>query len=291
MAIIKIDAEANRLAMTELEGQPIYTSADGGLMEAGVRDLAEWDTSTRGLWQPADLRTQRLALAAEACRELLFHGERALELGLQSKRALRALVVPLCNLVDLAIQLQKTFEEPAWALLRQSWPAGDQAGYLQAGRRLRKKHRDGPLRKARDKTAAHLDPQAYGLDLRLSVTDVLGALGDALVVVLLSFNHRSHAFAWVRMVGTLATGERVVDTMFSYPISVRWLTDADGNVLRTAGVRLAADPRNGLQDDVLSTMELYNALVDLSGGAVPYLRAWDPRMPQTSPVQLESASE
>ncbi len=57
--------------------------------------------------------------------------------------------------------------------------------------------------------------------------------------------------------------------MFSYPMVVRWVTDADGKVLDVGVGQLAADPLNELQEQVLNAASVYNNLTELDETTMP----------------------
>jgi hypothetical protein len=89
------------------------------------------------------------------------------------------------------------------------------------------------------------------------------------MVLLVTLNHGSESFSWIRDLGALPDGRRVVETMQSYPIAMRWLTDPEGRVLDVGCLQLAADPLVQLQDDVLTAVETYNELAQLGGVSAP----------------------
>ncbi len=266
MSRLIIDEAAQQLAAARLEGKPIFAGPGGGLLELGVVDLV--DRGDPEAWQPADQRTKMLTLAIEACRDMVFHAERLLASPGTARRAIKAMAVPACNLVDVSIQLHSALNSREFHAVRTRWPAKDQATYQEASKRLKKQHFAGALRTARNKISAHLDPEVYETGVNLSLNDVLGAIGDALLVLMLALNHRS-AFVWIRFLGTLPSGERVVETMFDYPIATRWLTDLEGKVLDVGILQLAADPACGLHDEVLQSVTIYNRLTSLDGSSMP----------------------
>ena len=198
-----LDEQAMQLAMQKLRGQAIYDGPDGEFLKPGLVDLVDEGDDSGGRWQPGDKRTKLLTLGAEACRDVTFHAERVFSDAAQ-RRAIRAVIVPTCNLMDTTIQLVAEFNDTESRKMREAWPENDQVTYREAARRLKKKHSTGPVRVARNKMLAHLDPDVYEKPADVDLDDILGALRDSLVVLLLAMNHKSHSFAWIRRVGTTA---------------------------------------------------------------------------------------
>ena len=229
MTKLVMDEAAMQLAAEKLGGQPIYDGPGGSMLEPGVVELD--DEGAAGRWQPADRRTKRLTLGVEAYQDVVFHGERVLAAS-KNGRALRAMVVPTCNLMDKTDQLLAELNGVEQRAMRNAWRPNDQTTYREAGRRLRKAHLNGPVRAARDKVGAHLDEDAYEQRITVALKEILSAVGDSLILLLLALNHESQSFAWIRSLGASPDGlHLVVETMFSYPIAVRWLTDSDGRVV------------------------------------------------------------
>lgn len=271
---IVFDEPTIKALVEKLAGFPIELGPDGNLVAPGVQDLVDGNEG-ESPWQPADERTKLLVLGGEACREISFGLERFGEERAR-KRILKGLSVPVCSLMDVAIALLKSLNDEVSRKLRLAWPASDRNNYLDVGRRLRKVHTKGPVRTVRHKLGAHLDTDVFGLgDLNGDPKPLLAALGDALIALLLSFNHRAHAFSWIRPVFSSEDGTKlVVDTMFDYPLSVRWVTDADGKVLGVGGMFLAEDPRRAIHDSVIAAGLGYNLLVQATGVNLPtmYMR-------------------
>ena len=261
-----IDEAALQLVAARISGIPICAGPGGDFLEPGVVDLLE--ENDNNAWQPGDARTKALTLAVEATRALRFQARPVLEPGPRG-RAVLGLAVPTCNLVDVVLQLCGTLNDEESRKKREGWLAHDQSTYRDGARRLRKKHRDGSVRAARNKLAAHLDAGVYEARVRLTLDQILPVVGDALIVLLVTLNHRSESFSWIRGLGALADGRQVVETMQSYPIAMRWLTDEDGRVLDVGCLQLAADPLVQLQDDVLTAVETYNELAQLEGVSAP----------------------
>jgi hypothetical protein len=69
----------------------------------------------------------------------------------------------------------------------------------------------------------------------------------------------------------IASAASIVETMFDYPVLVRWLTDADGHVRDVGMIQLAADPRHEFQKHVLAAMDSYNEMVTAVGSPQPRL--------------------
>jgi hypothetical protein len=83
----------------------------------------------------------------------------------------------------------------------------------------------------------------YHQRVQIALDDVLAVVGDSLLLLLLGSNYPSHKFSWIRSVGSTPDGKfRIVETMFSYPVALRWVTDVDGRVVDVGRLLLAADP-------------------------------------------------
>jgi hypothetical protein len=291
MPQLVIDAEAMALAVSKLGGQPIFAGPGGGFLEPGVVELTGDGDEGNAKWQPSDDRTRYLALASEACRDLVHHSGSVLAAAAWDRgRSLRALTVPACSLMDVTSQLVSTLNESEQRAMRAEWPAHDQETYLKAGRRL-KKHLGGSVRTARNKVGAHLDSGAYESPVKLTLDDLLAGIGDCLLLLLLALNHKSHSFAWIRPLGSTLDGERrVVETMFSYPVALRWLTDSNGRVLDVGFLQLAADPRIEIQDIVLSAATTYNQLAQLEGSSAPQIWATSREVDEQPPDAFRLAA-
>lgn len=272
MAKLIIDEAAMNLAMAKLAGSPIFAGPDGNLLAPRIIDLVEGDDE-RQAWQPANALSQHIVLGGEACRDILFHTPAAVEPRTR-RRALKALTVPVCSLMDVVEAVRRELNAEGPRRFREEWPAQDRATYTSVGRRLRKTRLNGPVRKVRHKLGAHLDPDAFNTaNLKLDPNDLLGAMGDALVLLMLSMNHPSSYFSWIRCLGQVGPDAEVVETMFSYPACVRWVVDPDGRVTDVLPVRLAEDPRRQIQPDVYAAIAAYNELVEKTGSTLSTMRA------------------
>lgn len=259
-----IDDAAKQLVLNKLPGQPIFGGPDGGLLAPGVIDPIEDGPEDR--WQPNDIRAQGLVLAVEACREIKFQAARFNEPG-QRRRTVKSLTVPVCALMDVVGRLLTEFNKPEWQATRKAWPRSDRENYGNVSRTFRKKRFKGPVRQVRNTLAAHVTPDALQGSTKLSPDDLLLALGDSLILLILTINHPG-AFTWIRSLGvTPDGGHRVVETMYTYPICVRWLTDMDGYV-KDISVSIAADPVKDLQNQVVEAVVLYNDLIRQAGSAM-----------------------
>lgn len=266
-----IDEVAQQLAAEKLSGAPLYAGRGGELMDPGVIDLV--DDGGEHAWQPGGERTRALALGVEACHDMVASATAVLNARSGRRRAIKAMAVPTCNLMDSVNRLHQLLNDQECRDNRNTWPLKDRTTYRESARRLRRTHLRGPVRTARNKLGAHLDPDVYDQPIVLSLDDVMSAFGDCLMVLLLALNHGSKSFSWIRSLGSLPTGEPVVETMFSYPMVVRWVTDAGGNVIDVFGFgRLAADPLNELQEHILSAASMYNNLAELDEATVS--RIW-----------------
>lgn len=269
-----LDEAAMRLAMAKLPGSPIFVGPDGGLLAPGVVDLVEGEHGDGDQWQPADPLTRRLVLGAEACRDIVFHAPSVLERRTR-RRAMKTLTVPVCSLMDVVEGLRREMNDDKSRAHRLSWPKRDQQTYTRVGRRLRKTRLQGPVRKVRHKLGAHLDPEAFDVvNRKLSADDLLGAMGDALILLNLSLNYPSEFFGWIRWLGTVNADRAVVETMFSYPACVRWVVDGEGRVVDVLPVRLAEDPRGEIEPDLRSAVVAYNEMIGATGSSMSPISFW-----------------
>lgn len=259
-----LDEAAMHLAMERLRGQPLFTEANGELQAPG---LVELDDSPGARWQPNDPRARGLVFAAETCQDVVFQATRFSEPG-QRRRTLVAMTAPLCSLMEEVVKLLKEFNTDEWQKARENWPSADRKTYKTYSRTLKKKRLRGPVRKARNKRGAHMDPSLLRDGLRLTIDDVLMAMGDSLVLLMLCMNHPG-AFSWIRGLGVTSDGQhRVVETMYTYPLCVRWLTDLDGHVKDVCPGLLSKDPRGEVQPHILDGVQTYNNMIHLSGSAL-----------------------
>lgn len=265
-----LDAAAIHIATQKLAGRTIFSGPNGGLLAPGVVDLVDDDAGSNR-WQPADERTRLLALGGEACRDLVFLAEGFAKPETR-RRASKALSVPVCSLMDVVTKLGAKLNDEESRRARQAWPQHDQKLRNEVGKRLKKQRLRGPVRKVRNKVGAHLDTKAFVDDAqvtKLKAEDLLGAMADALVLLMLALKH-PNVFAWIRGHGfTQDARYRLVETMFGFPIAVSWMTDLDGHVQDVSIVRIAEDPRLEVQDSLLAAVEAYNDMVDTAGLSIP----------------------
>jgi len=264
------DETAIKLIAEKLPGSPIYAGPDGGLFEPGIVDfLDEEEISDR--WLPGNDRTRHLVLGVEACRDVLFYLTQFIEPKTR-RRAMNRMAVPICSLIDVVVKLlADTNSEHLHHLRESSWPQGDCDTYHTVARRLKKKQHRSPIRRVRNKVAAHLDTDAFVDRIpRLKPDDVLAPLGDCVVLLMLSTNYPSEWFCWIRPVGILEDGKHLaVETMYSYPFCVRWITDMEGHVKDIVSTVLAADPRHELREQIMKTVGGYNCMVKIVNSKLP----------------------
>lgn len=264
------DEVAIKLISEKLPGHPIYAGPDGGLFTPGIVDiLGEEGISDR--WLPGNDHTRQLVLGAEACRDVLFYINQFLEPKTR-RRAMNRMAVPICSLIDIVVQLLAvTNNEQSRHIRESSWPLGDRDTYQTVARRLKKKKNHNLLRRVRNKFAAHLDTDVFAeRTLRLKPDDILTPLGDCAVLLMLSINYPSEWFHWIRPVGILEDGKRlVVETMYSYPLCVRWIADLEGHVKDFDSMMIAADPRHELQEPIMSAVASYNSMVKAVNSELP----------------------
>lgn len=270
-------------------GLPITMGPDGEMLAPGIVDLLEADhISSR--WMPNDERTGMLVLAAEACRDVTFYSERLIDLKTR-RRAMRGVTVPVCKLMDVTALLLSRMNDKPSRDTRAQWPNADQKTYHGVAKRLRKSHLHGPVRWVRNKIGAHLDPDAFiAGNEYLKLDDILGAFGDCVVLLTLSMNYPSSWFSWIRGLGSSPDGQQlIVETMFEYPLCVRWVTDLDGHPIALCQAMLARDPRHELQAQMLEASNAYNELVTVTGTHLPLI-AINPTAGATDSAQNNSAT-
>jgi hypothetical protein len=269
MPKIIIDDAALQLAAQKLKGQAIFSSPDGKLIEPGLINLVDEDLTSESPWLPGDERTKLFTLSAEACRDVVFQSEGVYSTSTR-RRAIRSMVVPTCNLMDVTIQLVSKLNDLQSRDMRSSWPQKDQAAYRSSAKRLSKTHKNGPVRWARNKAVAHLDPEIYETRVPLSLQEISSVIGDSLIVLILALNHDSSNFMWIRPLGASPDGHHtIVETMFSYPLITRWVVDINGHVKDVGFPRLAADPRHELQRVFTLAVSTYNRLAALTPASTP----------------------
>lgn len=205
------------------------------------------------------------------------------------------LAVPLCSLIDVIIKLLAALNyEQSRQIRDSSWTRQDRETYQILAKRLRKMRSNSPVRNVRNKLAAHLDAAAFVENTpRLKPDDILGPLGDCALLLMLSMNYPSHWFCWIRPIGVLEDGKHyAVETMYSYPLCVRWITDLDGHVKDVGPMMLAADPRHEIQEPIMETVASYNSMVKAVNSGLPLiytiptdkLRKADQNFPNTSTI-------
>lgn len=215
------------------------------------------------------MRIGLLVLGGEACRELLFQAERFNE-NAHRQRVIKSMSVPLCSLMDQIHKLMGLLNNERSVQIRNSWPLHDQENYKNIARQFRKKRFNGPVRQVRNKLAAHLDQEVIGnSQYRLRIEDFLLALGDSLILFMLIINHH-YIFAWIRWIGSSESeGLHIVETLFEYPVCIRWTTDNEGRVTDTGLFQLAEDPRWEIRSYAIKAIEKFNEMVDESRVKVP----------------------
>jgi hypothetical protein len=266
-----VDASTLQMLQGKLSGFSIHGGPNGRLLEPGIIDVLD-DDASRGRWLPGDNRTRLIVLGAEACREIVSCAQRFDE-QLSRKRLMKNLSVPVCNLMRVVSSLHSSLKDKEWPAVRLSWPPDDRANYRATAKMINKTHLKGPVQRIRHKLGAHLDPDVFDNVPPFKWQDILGALGDALVLFILVLNHPAHAFSWIREMGSSEDGSRlIVETMVEYPACVRCITDVDGRVIDVAAITLAADPRLEIKEAFLEGVAVYNELIRGTGTRLPSIR-------------------
>lgn len=265
-----IDEPALELISEKLTGQPVYAGPDGGLLTLGIVDILS-DEEASDQWQPRNERTKQLVLGVEACRDVLFYLNQYHEPKTR-KRAMNRMAVPICSLIDIIRKLLAVTNDQRSRHIRESsWPNSDHETYKKLTRRLKKINSRSPVRRVRNKLAAHLDSNIFiEKTPSLKPDDILAPLGDCIVLLMLSINYPSEWFQWIRPIGILEDKNHLaVETMDSYPICIRWITDLEGHVKDVESIVLAADPRHELQEETMETVSSYNIMIKIVNSKLP----------------------
>jgi len=264
------DDAAMNLMAEKLPGHPIYADPDGDLYAPGIVDILG-DEGISDRWLPGNDHTKQLVLGMEACRDVLFYLNQFMD-SRTRKRAMNRMAVPICTLMDIVVRLLTiTNNEKSRTVRESSWPSSDRDTYLTVARRLKKMKNYKSIRRVRNKLAAHLDADVFvERTLQLKPDDVLAPLGDCVVLLTLSINYPSEWFCWIRPVGILEDRKHLaVETMYSYPLCVRWITDLEGHVKDFDSMIFAADPRHELQEPIMETVASYNNMVKAVKSELP----------------------
>src|SRR5688572_3680654 len=104
----------------EISNFPIQAGPNGNLIDPGIRDLLADESTKTCPWEPADRRTSLLVMGTEACREVTYAAEALAKLGV-TKRAVKNLAIPVCNLMDVAVELQRELNDEEAKRARVGW--------------------------------------------------------------------------------------------------------------------------------------------------------------------------
>jgi len=273
---LKINEAAIERAIKKLPGMQVYGGQDG-LLDPGLVDILD-PAADFDRWQPACRRSKSLLLATEACRDLDLCASQFVDRPDDRRRVAKQMTVPAINLVEKVLDLLAMNNDPSMREYRSTWPDHDQQAYTRAGRRMKKASK-GPVRQVRRKLAAHIDPEeAITAATALSTTSILEAIGDALLLLCLSFNYPARYFTWIRPVDSRAgDSHRFVQLLCDYPLAPIWRTDLAGNAEEIVAIFVATDPRRELQSAVLGTITAYNEMVRSDGTGLPVLGIAPPR--------------
>lgn len=264
-----VDEATLSLIAEKLPGQPIYAGPHGDLLTPGIVDIFDEEISDR--WQPMNEHSKQLVLGMEACQDVLFYLDYFLD-PKSRKRAMHRMAVPICTLIDVVRQLLSITNGSEFIHIRdKTWPQSDYDTYKKIAKRLKKMNPSSPVRRVRNKLAAHMDSDVFVEKVpSLQADDILEPLGDCVLLLMLSINYPSDFFHWIRPVGVLADKQHLaVETMQSYPISVRWITDSEGHVKDIESITLSADPRHELQEQILKTVDSYNNMIEAVNSKLP----------------------
>lgn len=264
-----MDEAALQLMAKKLPGFPVYAGPDGNLLTPGIVDLLNEEITEH--WQPSNQHTEQLVLGIAACRDILFYLDQFLEPKTR-KRAMNRMAVPICSLIDVVKKLLSVNNDSRSLEIRNiSWPSSDHITYKKLSKRLKKMNANSPVRRVRNKLAAHLDSEIFTAKVpSLSTDDILEPLGDCVVLLMLSINYPTEFFQWIRPIGILEDKKHLaVETMHSYPICVRWITDLNGHVKDIESITLATDPCQELQTEIMDMVSVYNNMIKVVNSKLP----------------------
>lgn len=264
-----IDEVALQLISKKLPGFPIYAGPDGDLLTPGIVDVLNEEITEH--WQPSNQHTEQLVLGVAACRDILFYLDQFLEPKTR-KRAMNRMAVPICSLIDVVGKLLSVNNNSRSLEVRNiSWPSSDHITYKKLSKRLKKMNANSPVRRVRNKLAAHLDSDIFAEKVpSLSTDDIFEPLGDCVILLMLSINYPTEFFQWIRPIGILEDRKHLaVETMHSYPICVRWITDLAGYVKDLESITLATDPCQELQTEIMNMVSIYNNMINVVNSKLP----------------------
>lgn len=152
MGKLILDKAALLFFAERIRGQPFYGHPDG-IEWPGIVNVLDYDLADQ--WQPANEETVLLVCCKEACHDII-HQARGFDEVEARPRILKSITTPLVALMDHLVKLTGLpgdFREQ-----RSRWPAFDQENYDELTKRIRKLHKDGPVRQVRHKLGSHIDP-------------------------------------------------------------------------------------------------------------------------------------
>lgn len=249
---------------TKMKDQPVYSDSNGKLFKPGVIDFLDDDIESK--WQPLNEEAKQLVLSVEACKDIMFYKDSFL-ISSTRKRAMRRMVVPICNLIDIVRKIISIFNknEKLRDIRESSWPQVDKNIYKKISKRINKINAKSTIRRIRNKQSAHLDNDLFHEEMiKFQATDVLEPLGDCLIILMLSTNYPSEFFHWVRFLGIIENNDKIVETMYSYPLCTRWITDKAGYAKDLDSFNLAADPRHEIREIIQNTVNIYNEIIRIT---------------------------
>lgn len=268
MPKIIIDEDAMKLAHSKLINQPIYSQLSRDCLNSKVIDILDHE-NTQGKWQPGNKEAQFLLLCVEACKAIVFQAQLFKNEEFRD-RSIRAMTVPLCSLMDETHKLTNSLDKDEESRKeRRQWSPDNQKTYKNIGKKFRKKRISGPVREIRNKVAAHLDREIINRKYQLALEDFLFALGDTLILLMLSTNHRNK-FSWIRWISSSQDNTiHIVETLFEYPLCVRWTTNSEGKPVDVGYPQLVDDPQKYVRDQVAEAIKIFNEMVTISQSSVP----------------------
>jgi hypothetical protein len=248
---------------------------DGQFVRPDVVDAIE--AARENPWHPNSPRARLLVACVQAVKDITV-AARAIdaENPWRERRPVALLATPLVTLCDhtkdLYGRLGQEHDE------HRRWPEADKKVFREAGRRL-KKHVSGLLRTLRHERTGHLDVNVLRRGapvVPLLEPVLLPAMGDALLVLILCFNHR-RVYTWVKQAPGGAPNE--VEITSEYPLVFRASLAADGGIASFGDVAtLGEDPCGPLRDHVLDLVDVYNHLASKAAPGHPtiFVREWPP---------------
>ncbi|XOF32982.1 MAG: hypothetical protein ACL93V_13305 [Candidatus Electrothrix sp. YB6] len=248
MPKMTVDQDSLAALFTKLQSkdaQPILWGPDRKMLAPGIIEL-DYADSSNGKWQPYSERTKLLVLGVDACRDILLFTDQIIAPATR-QRAAKCLTVPICKLVDTVIDIAAKMNDEESRNFRESWPCQDQKVYRDIAKELRKIQHKSKIRYIRNKLGAHLDTNVFNDESipYIALGDILNIFSKAIILLMLFMSYSSAWFSWIRFAGNMPDSKhRTIETIFQYPLCVRWVIDLDGHIKNMEEMIVAEDPRH-----------------------------------------------